>query len=50
MVGDRAEDILAANANDIKAVGVSYGYGTIKELKKAILVANSTLDLMQVLF
>jgi HAD superfamily hydrolase (TIGR01549 family) len=50
MVGDRAEDILAANANDIKAVGVSYGYGTIKELKKAILVANSAFDLIQVLF
>ena len=50
MVGDRDEDVLAAGANHIKAIGVSYGYGTKKELSKAILVANSAFDLMEILF
>jgi phosphoglycolate phosphatase len=35
MVGDRRYDIDAANANGMKAVGVTYGYGTDEELVDA---------------
>lgn len=35
MVGDRQNDILGAKQNAMNAVGVSYGFGTIAELKKA---------------
>lgn len=35
MVGDRQNDILGAKQNAMDAVGVSYGFGTIAELKKA---------------
>ncbi|WP_413476151.1 HAD hydrolase-like protein [Latilactobacillus fuchuensis] len=51
MVGDRQNDILGAKANQIPAVGVSYGYGSTAELKKAgalAIVAQPT-DLVTVL-
>lgn len=35
MVGDRFYDIDGAKANHVSAVGVSYGYGTRKELEQA---------------
>lgn len=35
MVGDRPEDVLAAKENGVKAVGVTYGFGTKEELIKA---------------
>jgi phosphoglycolate phosphatase len=35
MIGDKAEDVTAAKANDIKTVGVLYGFGTAAELKEA---------------
>lgn len=35
MVGDRQNDILGAKQNAMAAVGVSYGFGSIAELKKA---------------
>jgi phosphoglycolate phosphatase len=35
MIGDKAEDIIAAKQNNMLAIGISYGYGTAKELKKA---------------
>ena len=35
MVGDRKHDILAAIANHVLPVGVSYGYGSIIELREA---------------
>ena len=35
MIGDKAEDILAAKENSITGIGVAYGYGTRRELKKA---------------
>ncbi len=35
MVGDRAEDIVGANANGIPGIGVLYGYGTRQELIEA---------------
>ncbi len=35
MVGDREYDIKAAQENNIRSIGVTYGYGTLKELKEA---------------
>jgi phosphoglycolate phosphatase len=35
MVGDRAQDVWAAKANRIRAVGVTYGYGSREELLEA---------------
>jgi phosphoglycolate phosphatase len=35
MVGDREHDILAARRNDLRAVGVTYGYGSREELTRA---------------
>ena len=35
MVGDRSQDIMGAKANQVRSIGVSWGYGTNKELEKA---------------
>ena len=35
MIGDRSDDIIAAKKNKIIAIGVTYGYGSKKELKEA---------------
>ena len=35
MVGDRAEDILGAQATGIASIGVTYGYGSLEELRAA---------------
>ena len=35
MVGDRAEDILAAHENGLRAIGALWGYGTADELRSA---------------
>ena len=35
MVGDTAHDVNGAHENDIKCIGVTYGYGATEELKKA---------------
>lgn len=35
MVGDRRDDVKGAADNDIKAIGVTYGFGTALELQKA---------------
>ena len=35
MIGDRAQDIIAANANDVRPVGVLWGYGSREELQGA---------------
>jgi len=35
MVGDREHDIRGAKANDIPAIGVAWGYGTLQELREA---------------
>ncbi len=35
MVGDREYDILGARRNGIQGIGVSYGYGSLEELKNA---------------
>ena len=35
MIGDRKYDIIGANNNQIKSIAVSYGYGSMEELKSA---------------
>jgi phosphoglycolate phosphatase len=35
MIGDRANDVLAATTNGIRAIGVLWGYGTERELRDA---------------
>ncbi len=35
MIGDRKHDLLAASANGIQPIGVSYGYGSVEELNMA---------------
>lgn len=35
MVGDRNYDIIGAKENNLKSIGVTYGFGTRKELEKA---------------
>jgi len=49
MVGDRREDITSAGANNVKAIGVSYGYGTVEELNEAVTVVGCAADLTKVL-
>jgi phosphoglycolate phosphatase-like HAD superfamily hydrolase len=47
IVGDRKHDLLGAVANDIKPLGVSYGYGSVDELNNpgAAEIAHTTNDL-----
>ena len=35
MIGDRKHDLIGAVTNGMRAVGVSYGYGSVDELQKA---------------
>ena len=35
MVGDRRYDVIGARSNGMRAIGVSYGYGSIEELSEA---------------
>lgn len=35
MVGDRKQDILAAQSNGVLSLGVTYGYGSLRELSEA---------------
>jgi phosphoglycolate phosphatase len=43
VVGDRVDDVQAAHASGLKAVGVAYGYGSAKELSAAdVTVATAT--------
>ena len=35
MIGDRSHDVVGAKKNGIRAVGVTYGYGTAEELTEA---------------
>jgi phosphoglycolate phosphatase len=45
MVGDRSYDIIGAKNNDIKVIGVSYGYGIDTELAEAgadLIISNVT--------
>jgi phosphoglycolate phosphatase len=42
MVGDRRHDMVGARANDVRPIGVGWGYGTHRELREAS--ASSILD------
>ena len=35
MIGDRSHDVLGARANQVAALGVTWGYGTRDELTQA---------------
>jgi phosphoglycolate phosphatase len=41
VIGDRYDDIFAANLNGILSIGVSYGYGTMEEISSAHAIAES---------
>lgn len=51
MVGDREHDIFGGHENNIKTIGVLYGYGSLDELTvvKADRIAKDTQDLTQIL-
>ena len=51
MVGDRCYDMEGAAEHHLKAVGVSYGYGSEEELKDsgAHMVAGTVAELQQML-
>ena len=45
VVGDRGDDVEAAHRNGIKAVAVSYGYGSSTELAQADATAESAWEI-----
>lgn len=45
MIGDRKSDIKAANDLKMKAIGVTYGYGSLDEFEKAEAVANEAFEI-----
>ncbi len=51
MIGDRKHDIIGAKKNDMRGIGVCWGYGSISELKAAgaIDLASSPLGLASML-
>ena len=51
MVGDRSYDVEGAHAAGVAAIGVSYGYGTVKELNRAgcDVIATSPKDLTAII-
>lgn len=51
MVGDRMHDIIGGKKNNISTIGVSYGYGSIKELEAsgADYISHSVDDLKHIL-
>ena len=51
MVGDREHDIIGAKDNNIKSIGVLYGYGNVIELTqaRADYIANNTNELLKIL-
>ena len=52
MIGDREHDIIGAKENNIKSIGVLYGYGDVVELTqaRADYIANSTSELLNIIF
>lgn len=52
MVGDRCYDMEGARELDVKAIGVTYGFGTVEELKKtgADFIVNSPGAILDVIF
>ena len=49
MIGDRKHDIIGANKNNIKSIGVLYGYGNIEEFSTASAVAENVEDIIGVI-
>jgi len=51
MVGDREHDIIGAKENDIKSIGVLYGFGDVIELTqaRAEYIANNTNELLNII-
>ncbi|MGL4664492.1 MAG: HAD hydrolase-like protein, partial [Clostridium butyricum] len=51
MVGDREHDIIGAKENNIKSIGVLYGYGDVVELTqaRACYVVETPKDLLEIL-
>lgn len=51
MVGDRMHDLIGAVANDMRPIGVSYGYGSIEELTAAgaVSIASTPCGLPEVI-
>lgn len=51
MVGDRKHDIIGAKSQDIDCLAVSYGYGSISELKnsKPLEIINSIDEILEIL-
>ena len=51
MIGDREHDLLGAVANNMRPIGVSYGYGSVEELESAgaIRIASTPGDLAEVI-
>ncbi len=49
MVGDRDSDIYAAKENKIDSIGVTYGFGTVDELRRAnaTMIVNSVSELKE---
>ncbi|WP_446897332.1 HAD family hydrolase [Clostridium sp. LBM24168] len=47
MVGDREHDIIGARENTIDCIAVSYGYGTLREIKNAkpTYIADNVMDI-----
>lgn len=51
MVGDTAFDVIGASAHSIPAIGVSWGYGSVDEMRQAgaIAIADTVTQLQQLL-
>ena len=51
MIGDREHDIIGAKENDLKSIGVLYGYGDENELKTAgaNYIASTPLDILKLI-
>ena len=51
MVGDREHDVIGAKENDLKCIGVLYGYGSEEELKKcgADYIAETPSDIIDLI-
>jgi len=51
MIGDRKHDLIGAIANNMRPVGVAYGYGSVEELTLAgaAAIATTPADLPELL-
>jgi phosphoglycolate phosphatase len=51
MIGDKKEDIIAGKTNRVKTIGVTYGYGTLQEIKDAApeYICNSPQEIQKLL-